>query len=272
MHYEHDAPAWTADWINGWLAAIGVTVICPDIKLCWTNTTTPTAIFTTTTPDNIAETIAAHFPPKTFLDDTAIANTAKQHPEDDDYVKGAQQARDKADWYWASSYSDLGPIGNKKEDHYRKSLFYPGVPKGIKLTDRVANIAKQSWGKATDIELSMNGALPRVQGNGLGYDPKRLIDPAYPHSDVAIDPVVESLAVFAMLLFPVRGNGYRTNTRGETNTTRFRWTTWNKPMDLAAIDATFGTTQTATTTYEIEKYAPRGSETNTAYFSRRLKI
>ena len=33
---RHEAPGLPADWLNGWLAAIGVTVLIPGARLRWT--------------------------------------------------------------------------------------------------------------------------------------------------------------------------------------------------------------------------------------------
>jgi hypothetical protein len=270
---EYRAPGWTADWISGWLAAIGVVVLCEDVKLSWSKDSSPVAIFTTDVEVPLPEHVASAFPERNFLNGTSLKESSGQVPTISEYETGAADARMSGDWVWSSAVTDLGSTEIKKgsDQRIQRSQFYPGVPGKMGLIKRISDIAKISWADPVHIEQSMNGTLKRAKTTGLGFDSRRMVDPAMPNAEMRIDPVVESLAFFATLLFPVRGDGRRTYTRGEQRNRSkhvpFRWKTWTEPMNIASIDAAIGTGKDS---FEIVSYQRRGNETNSAYFSRRI--
>ena len=288
--FGHSAPAWTADWLSGWLAAIGVTILCDDVLLSWNSDTNPSPVFWTETDTPLAETIAAAYPAANFVGLSSARLVSRQEPSLAEYSAGAAESRLNGDWLWSSLFTDLGPNRSKKtkekgvqvivSERIDRSLFYPGAPgaNGIvnRLTGPEKGIAKTSWGNAQHIAQSMDGSLPRSEGTGLGFDCRRLQDPTDPHPEMRIDHVVESLALFSTILFPIRGDGARTTTRGESRTKAapypsFRWTTWSDPLDAPGIDAVLGQMKPSTATFEIVKYKFRGKETNAGYFSRRIR-
>ena len=59
---RHEAPGLPADWLNGWLAAIGVTVLIPGARLCWTDDGVPSAVFETDEPVDLAKVVADALP------------------------------------------------------------------------------------------------------------------------------------------------------------------------------------------------------------------
>ena len=266
------APAWRANWINGWLAAIGVIVICEDVQLSWTTDPTPTPIFHLADNIRLVEHIASRIPDPKLVTRSAAQHVAKQNATEDEYERGAAAARENGDWLWSALFTDLGPK-NSRDDRstcFDKSRFYPGMPGTAPISKRLSDLAKSHWGDAAAIERSMAGTLPRSQGNGLAFDPHRLLDPANPLTDVYIDPVIEAVAFHALIILPVRGNGRRTTTRGETGRPpTFRWRTWQQPLDLAGIDAILDQRASEPDrSFKLVDYRKKStSEATSAYFS-----
>ena len=264
---RHDAPAWRADWINGWLAAVGCTVICDDLKLSWTDAAHPTAVLWA--PDDgkdIGQRIAEAFPPIDFICLSAARHLTQQVPSEEEYRSASEEARLTGDWLWSALFTDLGPT---KQVPIARSLFYPGAPGKNGLSQRVASLAK-AWGVASAARDSMFGRLPRAVGTGLGFDRGRIMDPTDPNPSMRTDPIVEALALFATLMFPIRGDGSYALNRGELSRREaFRWGTWTEPLDVAAIDSQFGRRGDGAC-YELIEYVKRGNETNVGYFSRKI--
>ena len=269
MH-PHHAPAWRADWINGWLAAIGCTVLCDDLRLSWTDDAHPTAILWTpddTTIEHFANRIAEAFPPIGFIATTSARHLTAQVPTELQYAIASDEARRSGDWLWSSLFTDLGPT---KQARIARSTFYPGTPGPNGISQRTASLAK-TWAEPAAVMASMLGQLPRSKGTGLGFDPRRIMDPAEPKGEITTDPIVEALALFATIMFPTRGSGSRALTRGERYRQPFRWNTWTDALDFAGIDAQFASSRSRGANYEVVPYEPRGNETNAAYFSRKLQ-
>ena len=271
---RHDAPAWRADWINGWLAAIGCTVICEDLKLSWTDAAHPTAILWA--PDDgidIGQRISEAFPPHDFIRLSAARDLTKQEPSEDQYRVGSEEARLTGDWLWSALFTDLVDYRSPKakatpgSSRVAKSIFYPGVEKGRTIADRF-EACWESPSQCT-IEASMSGTLARKLANGLGFDCRRIFDPSDPHPKPIVDPIVEVLIATALVMFPVRGDGRRERTKGQNAGRSFRWRTWPDPLNAAAIDAIVMSSAPVEPRYELVEY-DKGVSAKTGYFSRRI--
>jgi hypothetical protein len=266
------APAWRADWINAWLAAIGVTVICEEARLAWTSDPIPSPVFHVPIGFNLSAELADRMPAPSIVQDCSVRHITGQNPTESQYILGASEARATGDWLWSALFTDLGPIRKPRgrEGAFDKSLFYPGMPGTAPISKRLSDIAKLTWANDADITASMGGYLPRQQGNGLGFDQKRLLSPADPSGGVYIDPVAECLAFFALTLFAVRGDCSNVMTRGEQRGRPFRWRTWAPPLDLAGIDALLALPpDPSTVTFELVTYRKKSTnEATAAYFSR----
>ncbi|MDE0648236.1 MAG: hypothetical protein OXI08_09440 [Cyanobacteria bacterium MAG IRC4_bin_6] len=106
---------------------------------------------------------------------------------------------------------------------------------------------------AQRIRASLTGEAPRVQDNGLGFDPARIGSQA-DKTDAYTDPVVEVMVFFGLSLLPMRGRGvdgspasriYADGRRqrgwrrpaGSRGAPRFHWPAWSQPLNVDGIDA-----------------------------------
>lgn len=246
----YEAHAITADWLNAWLAAIGITFLVPGCRLMWSDDPKPHAVFHS--DDSLPASLARHLPDSSDLRALAIALT---HDECSDkfprkvssetYRKRARVARQMGDFSLTSTVTDLAlldDVGN-----LRHSSFDPPVPKGITIWERVnachAALPKPEELPALETELvaSLTRGGTRVKTNGLAFDYRRLTPPTDPIGESWVDPAIELLAFCGLALFPVRGDGRRERTRGwqraATRRGAFTWPAWKPSLDLAGIDA-----------------------------------
>lgn len=237
----HPAAGLQADWLNGWLAAIGITVLIPDARLAWTHEPTPAAELHLPTHDP-ATYIYQALPTHQWFDQLAIA---RHHPQADQFPRKVSldtyQARvplERAAAHpsLAHSVTDLVPPEDGVLPH---SPFDVPAPKGLTLWDRAkktrAHITSPDW-----IADTLAGRGRRIEDNGLGFDVRRLASRA-DDTDKRSDPVVETLTFCALALFPIRGNGRSDTTRGwirpPSQQGAFHWAAWRAPLDRWAIDA-----------------------------------
>lgn len=246
---EYSAPGLTADWLNAWLAAIGVTVLLPEARLRWTDDPLPLAVFDLPDgSDPLANRIAAALPDTASIESWVISMITGKVKLRDQYRRLAETCRSAADDTLCMSITDLG--GLEEDGAYPKAPFDPPVPgkgdapgTGRTMAWRLKK-ARQSFGASSErIGHTLSGTAHRVAGNGLGFDYRRI-------SDGRTDPVIEVLAFEALRLFPLRGDGNRSRQRGWTARimTRhaFRWPIWSVPLDRWAIDAILDLAATST--------------------------
>jgi len=263
------AVAWTADWFNGWLAAIGATLLVPDLTLDWTDDPRPAARFDGV--DDVISALAAAFPARDELAQLASSRhldgrrELTQKTDVDTYADRATWAREHGDWSLGALLTDLA--FDPKEPVTRSPLNTP-APKGLTITDRFVNAHDDVPGDVRDgIRSSMSGTL-RVAGNGLGFDVHRLTAPTDPVGNKWADPVVEVLAFVGLTLLPCRGDGRRQRTRLQRDDGTIRWASWATPMDAAAIDAFLDTVASGSTpaNYEARRYQPTNASDPTRAF------
>ena len=242
-----------ASWLNGWLAAVGATVLSPDLRLRWTEDGTPKAVLCAEKEDPAAI-LAGSWPSRAILESMPIRRrwpNSEDLPRNvpvDAFAARAVAARgDPLSWTLSSTVTDLHVDEKGNVAH---APFDPPVPRGYVMHDRLMRV--RSDPRPEDLSRTLEGRGERIDGNGLGFDLARIGSEA-DGSSKWIDPVVETLAFFGLALLPVRGAGTdaRTGRRVRPSTiqrgwvwsggrrpqARFRWPAWRLPLDYTAIDA-----------------------------------
>lgn len=273
------ARGWTADWLNGWLAAIGATVLMNDLRLSWSRSPRPAAVLHDS-EDDLASALFDALPTKDDLESSATARELPGAPElprnfDADVLAArAARAREHDDWTLGPCVSDLVQSGHRdgRLDH---GAFDVPMPRGITLFERVLS-CRQWIDEPADVQNSMDGIPDLAETNGLGFDPRRLEEGALAKSKILVDPVVELLAWSALVLFPVTTDHGRARSRGWRRSSMrpgaFRWGTWAEPLDRWGIDARLDLGWEDGPTWESVPYQPSGSSDVTrAYASRRVR-
>lgn len=283
-------------WLNGWLAAVGVTVRCPSLRLGWTEPPSSVGVLTSDDDRDVAQSVAAALPDEAELSRLAIARQVAaegDHAEPlppmprkvsvETFRARAGLAREHHDPSLAASVSDL-----VDDDESAHSPFDPSVPQGLTLHDRlvrcVRDLPDELDARVDAVNATFDGTARRTNGNGLGFDYLRL-PAAAEGGELRIDPTVEILAFFALSLFPARGDGRRLRVRGWTrsHTQRgaFTWPVWQGQLDRWAIDALLDRWHTSSATaarygvtaaYQSVPYQPTGSgDVRRAYTSERCR-
>jgi len=282
-----DAPGLPVDWLNGWLAAIGATVLVPGLQLAWSDDAIPTARFSTPGEDDLAATLAGTLPTEAELKASVIARErggGLEFPRKVSiaaYKERARIERALHSTHLAASVSDLRIDTDLDElDH---GAFDPSVPRGETLWSRAMACARAlpAEHRRDQVARTLSGSAERTQTNGLGFDPRRLsaaVQASGAGSKVYVDPVVEILCFAALALFPTRGRGRRIFQRGwhdrATKVGAFSWVAWRPFLDRWAIDAFLDLETPAkvdvVTRYEVVPYQPGGdADVTRAYFARR---
>lgn len=249
-------PGLPGDWINGWLAAVGATVLNSKLRLHWTTGGVPRAVLTAPEADPV-DLLATGWPSRTLLDALPIAEHWKDTPAIgrkvpvEDFVARVRGARaDANSWTISSTMTDLHVETNGEVAH---APFDPAGPGTVKWLHhrlmRLHDAVEMSCERLTE---SLVGTAPRVTNNGLGFDLTRMGSQA-DRTDKSVDPVVEVLAFFGLALLPVRGRGTDarldrrvrssaiqrgwTRERDERRQLRYCWPAWGTPLDRDGIDA-----------------------------------
>lgn len=242
---ERTCPGLPAEWVNAWLAAIGIVSLVPGSRLRWSDEASPVAVISWPQDDELEELLAEELLTQADLDALPIARSLGELRRIDltlspaDFSERAEEARaSELGWALSSFYTDA--LIDKGEQRVDKGPFLPGMQSKVntphdRLTKIVAAMADSS------IRDSLDGVAQRSQQNGLGFDLTRIGSLA-DDTDIWIDPVVELLAFSGLRLFPVRGNGAnRVNQRGwsgnRTSVGGFEWPAWSEPLDVEAVDA-----------------------------------
>lgn len=245
MTREYGAPGFSVDWLNAWLAAIGVTVLLPQVRLRWTSDPVPSATFVlpATGPD-LPELLAGAVPSPDDLAALAIARAVagrpdlKRNVDIPAYSDRADLARSQRDLTLSATLTDL--VAELRADGLPHSPFDPPMPKGITVWERLVACRATVVDVEQHLRDSLAGTAGRVVNNGLGFDARRLVA-GVRSSDARVDALVEILAFYGVWLFTVRGSGARARTRGwtaaESRVGAFRWFAWTSALDRWAIDA-----------------------------------
>ncbi|MCY4026085.1 MAG: hypothetical protein OXH75_07185 [Acidobacteria bacterium] len=242
-------------WINGWLAAVGATVLDARVRLHWTSGGAPLAVLSASEGDPLAALVES-WPDRALLSDLPIAESWRATGEVrrkvpvETFAARARVARGHPHaWTLSSTMTDLCV---DEQGEVKHAPFDPSVPRGVTLHQRLMTVGEAVKPSAVHIGDSLAGRAVRVNANGLGFDLARLGSQADETSN-RIDPVVEVLAFFGLALLPVRGVGadrrldhcadVRVEQRGcrrisgSRDPRRFHWPAWGQPLDMSGIDA-----------------------------------
>lgn len=248
-----EAPGLPANWINGWLAAIGVTVLLEDVTLHWTDDVVPHAVIGTTNHQDLASAIVSALPEPEELANSEVAYELPGYepfagqPTLSSYIQRSQLERSNHHSCVASYATDLVELKVKGDDIViTKSAFNVAAQGRNYLHNRALTclnlvVLSESDPRST-VEAALEGRGSRVSSLGLGFDIRRFsagVQGRRPSP--RIDPVIELLCWFALELFPVRGDGKKPRTRlwrrDLLQRGNLQWSTWDTPNDRWAIDA-----------------------------------
>jgi hypothetical protein len=286
-----EAPGLTADWLNGWLAAVGITVLLPDVRLAWTEGPLPHAVFTSTDhpPEAIPRMVAEALPTPAeaaafvFAEEHPSAARRLAHkPDAETYRERAALSRAQGDWHLASLYTDLAP---SRDSAIAPSPFNVGMPKGRTFHYRLLRCVEEVEERAGLVEASLGGYARRVRIYGLGFDYRRL-DGAVSVAGGGVDPVVELAAAYGMSLLPVRGDGRVAYPRGWSSrpSRTLTWPAWAPFLDRWGIDALVDqvcaigprpavlTRLGVTASYSSVAFRPLGAKDTTRAFASRRAL
>jgi hypothetical protein len=245
MNEQIATPGLTADWLNAWLAALGITTLVPGIRLSWTDDVIPIAKFEhpdALTIEALASAISEVFPNEAAIGELAIApsHASSTVPFAHKVTAEAYTARSILDRMGYASLSCV--VTDLVAPNSDGSLQTVGS-----IFDRVAACRSVVVNPIDSIAKTLAGTARRIDKFGLGFDYRRITGPTDPNGGNWIDPVVEVLAFFGLLFFPVRGAGSldaksRARTRGWVKsagkTGAFSWPAWQPSLDAAGLDAT----------------------------------
>ena len=246
-------PGLPASWLNGWLAAVGATVLEPRLRLHWTTEGTPVAVLSTISTDPVAGLLES-WPDRELLTELPIAEQwrnggqLRRKVRVGDFVQRARAARHHPhSWTLSSTMTDLAVDGNDEVAHAPFDPAGPGTTKWlhhrlVKVHGKVMAGGKVKL-SAERLGDSLKGLAARVRDNGLGFDQTRLGSQS-DKNDNWVDPVVEVLVFFGLAVLPFRGDGItrQGRQRGWRQTTgsvrrSFMWPAWHQPLDRNGIDA-----------------------------------
>ena len=292
-------PGLPAAWINGWLAAVGATVLDARIRLHWTTNGAPLAVLSAAEVDPVAALVES-WPNMALLSDLPIAENwqgagkLRRKVPVKAFVARARAARShRHSWTLSSTMTDLCVDENGEVAH---APFDPAGPGTIKwLHHRLMKIHEQVEPSAARIRDSLMGRAARVEDNGLGFDQTRLGSLSDAVSNWT-DPVVEELAFFGLAILPVRGRGADRRldryadvgerqrgwrkAPGSQDQRRFNWPAWRQPLDRAGIDALMDAWNPEKragwlgvgihAAWRSVRFKPRGSDKTRAFGAERL--
>ena len=294
-------PGLPGEWINGWLAAVGATVLDSRLRLSWTEDASPVAVLAVDDGDPV-EALSLAWPRPEAVESLPLAlewrdsSTLGRKVSVGVFAERARAARSHPQsWTLSSSLTDLVVDKNGEVEH---APFDPPAPRGSWLHDRLLRVHRGVDPSVDELRGALAGLAVRIKDNGLGFDHRRLGSQSDTTS-IRVDPVVESLAFFGLALFPVRGSGSdarlaarrtRVLQRGWRNVEvgadrrrdlRFQWPAWSPPLDCHGIDALLDVwrprprrswrTTGVHAGWETVRYESRGTADSTrAYGSRRL--
>jgi hypothetical protein len=274
---EFAAPGLSGDYLNAWLAALGVTVLVDGTSLRWTDDRVPLAVLTPPDGDDLVEAVSTALPSSEDLDRLAIANPGddRRFPRNVDvqqFAAAAASARTARDFSLAASVTDL--VREPRDGKLPHSAFDPPAPRGETLWSRLRACRMELDRRQPPpvaVRGTFNGTAVRADLNGLGFDFRRI--PAGSQSGGPhVDPLLECLAFHGLALLPTRGSGgSRAWTRGWMGLpgggSRFCWPTWSVGLERWGIDALLG----ALFACEVETWRGLGLDVTGVYEARRFK-
>ncbi|MCX7621394.1 MAG: hypothetical protein N2037_11190, partial [Acidimicrobiales bacterium] len=174
-----EAPGLPADWLNAWMAAIGVTVLLPDVKLSWTDEVVPHAVFWCTDASSFVDRLAEALPTVGDLERSAIA---REHPESGFRFERSvplEVFRDRAKierryrgFLLTATVTDLINIGHSPS--VLNGPFDTPAPGGETFFSRAIRCIQEIKHPVNAVANTLDGSAKRTVGNGLGFDCRRM--------------------------------------------------------------------------------------------------
>ncbi len=254
-----ECPGLPADWLNSWLASIGLLVLEPRLRLSWTPERSPIAVFSAEGTDDPLELAVQAWPQTNRLKCMPIARHLKELPEMERTVplgvfkQRAEYARSHTDsWTLSSCITDLEV--ERPANTVSHAYLDPTAPRGTTLHDRLVSCFHHVESPQLAVPATLQGYGRRVKANGLGFDASRIAGLA-DSSKTYVDPVIEVLAFFGLRLLPMRGEGLDVGKSGarhrfaarqrcwsldrgqSSRAQRMTWPAWTPALDLAGVDA-----------------------------------
>lgn len=244
-----------AAWLNGWLAAVGATVLDNRIRLHW-STKSNRAVLSALDVDPL-DALVASWPSQKLLASLPIARHREgagelgQNVTVETFSKRVRATRSHPQsWALSSIMTDLYV---DESSVLKPAPFNPPAPKGLTLHDRLVGAHNYVQHPSRQrIFASLMGEAIREQVNGLGFDQARLGSQA-DETKRWTDPILEVMAFFGLALLPMRGSGSegrmthsklanarQRGWRAVADTSggpEFTWPAWNHPIDVDGIDA-----------------------------------
>lgn len=277
---EYEAPGWPAEWLNAWLAALGVTILLPDVALRWTSGPRPYAVFVGDV-DSLPERLAATLPTVEEIDSYVISledPTWKRSAPLRLFASLAESARRESDGTLAMWGTDIVSDASREPLTAVGRFNTPGPGTVRQLPQRLRRCReKLEEPCGNSVESSLRGTLGRVGGFGLGFDYRRISSPTWNSTQPMVDPVVECLAFFGLVFVPSRGRPSTSNTRGWSagKESAFAWVAWQLPLRAAAIDAMLDRYWSGKSVGEVNYrsilYSGQGSDTTVGLGSRKVE-
>lgn len=263
---QKQCPGLPASWMNAWLAALGATVLVPDMRLSWSEDAEPSAVLQHPSSDPAAA-IAAHWPDSHRIDALPLKRQQDELPRNktgpsekvvparlfrQTLLNGPHDERDthslSSFWTDQSTHDDAG-----QQRCVKSPWFCLGVPRGETLHARLVSAERhfRSSREATETSLqaavaaALAGRSLHVNCNGLGFDARRVVkNNRLAKSDPWVCPVVEIMSFWGLALLPLRGDGSHTRRGGRhlqkcQSSDRLLYPAWRQeqPLDRWGIAA-----------------------------------
>lgn len=232
-----------ADWLNGWLAAVGATVLVDGMRLRWAGSGSPVAVLSLPGDADPLDAISATWPSLADMAAWPIADIAPDggvlplNPTVEQWRARVAAARTGNDsWMLSSLFTDLVFNHHDRVWSVGRGVLHPPAPTGRTMHHRLSHLSRTAVDRG-GIARSLDGIGERSGGQGLGFDLGRVGSLA-DSSSQSVDPVVEILAFHGLALLPLRGSesGYLRQ-RGVSPQRSVSWSAWSRPLDRWAIDA-----------------------------------
>ncbi|HVX16867.1 MAG TPA: hypothetical protein VHA73_02455 [Acidimicrobiales bacterium] len=233
---ERICPGLPAEWLNGWLAALGATVAVPGMTLRWTDDAEPVAVLALDGDVDPAEALADAWPTPEWIEGLPIANLTRQDGVEQ-WRSAARASRSGGDAWTVTS---IGTDAADLEKLTPSRLFVAAPGPGRFLCHRVELVAGKIEDAAREVDMTLRGVAPRRRSNGLGFDFRRVASSA-DEAEKCVTPCVEVLAFLGMWFYPVCGHERLRHptavTRANPSNGPFSWIAWTAALDRDAIDA-----------------------------------
>ncbi|MCY3932705.1 MAG: hypothetical protein OXH70_13430 [Acidobacteria bacterium] len=256
---EVKSPGLSAHWLNGWLAAVGATVLVPGMRLRWTEDQTPVAVLSAD-HGNPVELISRAWPDRRRLAALPIAEEwceerkmQRKVPLDRFTARARATRGNPQSWALSATMTDLEVDQQGEVAHGPFDAAGPGTIKW--LHHRLMRLHGSVDSTTERIDASLAGRADRVSNSGLAFDQTRLGSMADSTGTHLVDPAIEILGFFGLAIFPTRGKGIDSRAvrgarpfaiqRGWSHVTGnagrsrlcFRWPAWSQSLDALGIDA-----------------------------------